>query len=437
MNKTLKLGIIIGSAIIFLISLVLVALNFTNPIAKLGDKSVGFQTKAQITDTISETITATPVEVNVNGDIEKTTLGELGVQLTAPELEKLSDEVFNSQALWKVSSWSTPATVTTNTEIDAEKLNSYIETINLAPTVPASVTFDNQTYTVTPAEIGYTIDKNELIEKTKTPFTSSGLQFTVVEQAPIVTDEEATVFAEKLNTLTSETKFKAGEETVAPSIGQPLFTVSEPGEKLSYSVNEETVKAIAEQAPGLVDREGVANENIVDSKNNILFTTFKGTSTRELQDSVADVEIALTENLTNGEAVTELNVEESQPQDVNTFRRIEVDLTKQTTTLYENEQVVNTYAISSGLPGSPTNPGDFTVRAFVREQSMGCGPTSTYCTPNVPWVVYFDGDIAFHGTYWHNNFGTRMSHGCVNLPIDQAKAIYEFAYLGTEVKVLP
>ena len=57
-----------------------------------------------------------------------------------------------------------------------------------------------------------------------------------------------------------------------------------------------------------------------------------------------------------------------------------------------------------------------------------------YNVPDVPWVMYFDdlGD-ALHGTYWHNNFGTPMSNGCVNQPMDVAKFMYGWAPIGTPV----
>ena len=60
---------------------------------------------------------------------------------------------------------------------------------------------------------------------------------------------------------------------------------------------------------------------------------------------------------------------------------------------------------------------------------------NSYCTKDVPWVMYFNGDQGFHGTYWHNNFGNRMSHGCVNLPLGTAESLYSWAPNGTEVRV--
>ena len=61
-----------------------------------------------------------------------------------------------------------------------------------------------------------------------------------------------------------------------------------------------------------------------------------------------------------------------------------------------------------------------------------------YNVPQVPDVMYFtDEGHAFHGTYWHNNFGQVMSHGCVNLPLDLAAWLYDWTPMGTAVLIMP
>ena len=88
--------------------------------------------------------------------------------------------------------------------------------------------------------------------------------------------------------------------------------------------------------------------------------------------------------------------------------------------------------VSTGLPATPTVVGDFTVQRKYDAQTM-VGPG--YYLPDVPWVMYFFEGYAIHGTYWHNNFGHPMSHGCVNLPTDESLWFYNFAPLGTPVHV--
>jgi lipoprotein-anchoring transpeptidase ErfK/SrfK len=58
-----------------------------------------------------------------------------------------------------------------------------------------------------------------------------------------------------------------------------------------------------------------------------------------------------------------------------------------------------------------------------------------YVLSNVPYVMYFYGDYAIHGTYWHNNFGTPMSHGCVNMTTADARWLYNWSSYGTLVNV--
>ena len=58
-----------------------------------------------------------------------------------------------------------------------------------------------------------------------------------------------------------------------------------------------------------------------------------------------------------------------------------------------------------------------------------------YNLPNVPWTMYFHGGYAIHGTYWHNNFGRPMSHGCVNMKTPEAKILFQWAPKGTLVVV--
>jgi lipoprotein-anchoring transpeptidase ErfK/SrfK len=58
--------------------------------------------------------------------------------------------------------------------------------------------------------------------------------------------------------------------------------------------------------------------------------------------------------------------------------------------------------------------------------SGATGAPSAYALQSVPWVQYFDESISLHGTYWHDTFGYRHSHGCVNLSISDARWVYEF-----------
>ena len=53
---------------------------------------------------------------------------------------------------------------------------------------------------------------------------------------------------------------------------------------------------------------------------------------------------------------------------------------------------------------------------------------NAYELPGVPWVCFFEpkAGVATHGTYWHTNYGTPMSHGCVNMRSEEAKFIFRW-----------
>lgn len=113
-------------------------------------------------------------------------------------------------------------------------------------------------------------------------------------------------------------------------------------------------------------------------------------------------------------------------------REIVVDLSSQMTYAFEDGVLQYSALSSTGLPATPTVQGDFKIYVKYDSQTMS-GPG--YYLPGVQWVMYFYQGYALHGTYWHNNFGHPMSHGCVNLTNDAALWFYNFASIGTPVHV--
>jgi len=111
---------------------------------------------------------------------------------------------------------------------------------------------------------------------------------------------------------------------------------------------------------------------------------------------------------------------------------IDVDLTQQMLYAYAGDTVVNSFLVSTGTWMTPTVTGKYKIWIKLRSSAMS-GPD--YYLPDVPYIMYFFKDYGIHGTYWHNNFGTPMSHGCVNMRIPDAEWLYNFAYEGTVVNV--
>jgi hypothetical protein len=120
-------------------------------------------------------------------------------------------------------------------------------------------------------------------------------------------------------------------------------------------------------------------------------------------------------------------------------RWIEVNLDQQTLAAYDHGQLVFATLTASGLPPWYTRPGVFQIYQKLEVTPMSGSFTADfsdyYYLQDVPWVMYYDRARALHGTYWHNEFGSERSHGCVNLTIADAHWLYNWTDIGTWVQV--
>lgn len=120
------------------------------------------------------------------------------------------------------------------------------------------------------------------------------------------------------------------------------------------------------------------------------------------------------------------------PNPISGTRWIDVDLTNQMLYAYEGNQMLNAFVVSTGTWQYPTVTGSYNVYVKYLYKDMS---GADYYLPDVPYTMFFYEGYAIHGTYWHNNFGIPMSHGCVNMTIPDAAWIYQFASVGTTVNV--
>lgn len=122
-------------------------------------------------------------------------------------------------------------------------------------------------------------------------------------------------------------------------------------------------------------------------------------------------------------------------------KKLEVSITQQQATAYEYGRVIRQMKVSTGLIKSvpagqiptATPRGLFNITSKMPSKHMGGGELTNdleaYVLPGVPWVSFFETEtgVAFHGTYWHHNFGMTMSHGCVNMTNEDAKWVYRWS----------
>lgn len=121
-------------------------------------------------------------------------------------------------------------------------------------------------------------------------------------------------------------------------------------------------------------------------------------------------------------------------------KRIVIDRAREILYAYDGDTLFMEQAISVGLELTPTPTGTFSIYrkmpASYMQGPVEGGSDQFYDLPGVPWDLYFTRDGgAIHGAYWHDNFGSPWSHGCVNLPPAAAAILYAWADLGTPVTV--
>ena len=131
--------------------------------------------------------------------------------------------------------------------------------------------------------------------------------------------------------------------------------------------------------------------------------------------------------------VYEPTEDQAPPAPTSTGKAIVVSTGEQRIYAYENGHLIHSHLVSTGQILTPTVLGDYHIYVkYLADDMSGPG----YFLPQVPYTMYFYQGYAIHGTYWHNAFGRPMSHGCVNLPVDEAQWFYNWAEVGTLVRVI-
>ncbi len=123
-----------------------------------------------------------------------------------------------------------------------------------------------------------------------------------------------------------------------------------------------------------------------------------------------------------------------------TTKRIVVDLSEHMIYAYDGNENFLTTKMASGVDATPTPTGTFTIYKKMPSRYMQ-GPLpgvndEPFDLPGTPWNMYFtQGGAVIHGAYWHNFYGTEQSSGCINLPPELAKILYDWVPLGTTVTI--
>ena len=113
-------------------------------------------------------------------------------------------------------------------------------------------------------------------------------------------------------------------------------------------------------------------------------------------------------------------------------RWIQIDLSRQRLIAWEGDRQAYAVVVSTGTMLTPTPTGVFSIQSMHHTARMR---GETYDVPNVPFTMYYHGSYAIHGAYWHQQFGTPVSHGCINVALDHAEWLFNWTDIGTPVVV--
>lgn len=119
------------------------------------------------------------------------------------------------------------------------------------------------------------------------------------------------------------------------------------------------------------------------------------------------------------------------------YKYIDVNVTEQRLRAYRAGKMERAFLVSTGIAKYPSPIGDFSVlqKVYIKDyiHSYGENNPDNYNLPNVKFNLRFDGPYFLHYAYWHNNFGHRMSHGCVNINLENSEWLYNWADIGNPV----
>jgi vancomycin resistance protein YoaR len=449
------LGLWLGAGIpgvLVIAAAVVAALALIAPGVSVAGASVGLLTRDAAQHSISSRLAHAQIRL---GDATLT-----GAQLGASvDAQALAAKAKGDHPLWNVTAWN-PKPIAGAVTIDPEVALPALRTA--APQLftnatDAQVVFDDKAgkFTAVAAKPGKGVDVKALAASLSEVLTGSEGPVTVTPQQTTVdaaaTTAKAQAFADKLNQQADTAGFYLQDQKAE---ALPLATVaswlsvkadSTTG-NFTITPNQAAIDAAVAGLPAQVNQQPKNASVVINSSGKTLKTLQAGHDGYGIT-STDGVAAQLASSVSTGDFTFALQGQVEKYTTTTVFRRIEVDKSAGTTTLFEGpkpgqEKATATYPIAIGTGGAhETRDGHYTIYTQLPMQNMGnCDgkhPQFDYCTKNVPWISYFDGDQGFHGTYWHNNFGpgARMSHGCVNMRIPDALALYKFAQVGTEVWV--
>ena len=463
-----------ASALVLLVvcAIIVYAANYSGrvlPGTTVAGISVEGMSRDQVISAVTARADAAKVSLTVEGKTTTVSLNEAGISVDAEATanEAMKDSTSLPSFIGALFSRRALEPVTTVSEDSIKKLTATVNSTLTSEMKDAQVIIapDEESFTVTPAQNGNGIARDEVaaaVKQAGATLASVSQNVTVSQMEPSVTTADAQQAAQKGNDLL--------DTSIEISDGIDLF-VAERSDKVHWvefltkddgSLDEPSISTVkvADWVNALAAKTDVKAENRVenvDSSGNVLTTAREGkkglktNNTEEITKGVVNA-------MTNGTSYEGLfHYDDIEPgsetkrvaegtenlvyQAAEGEKWVDVNLTDATVTAYVGGKVAGgPFSMVPGAPDTPTVTGTFHVYLKYDVQTMrGENADGTkYETEGVPWVTYFTGSYAMHGAPWRSSFGWSGyggSHGCVNMPVDAAKFIYDWTDMGDTVVV--
>ncbi len=435
------------------------------PETRVAGESISGLTPEKVAENLRQ-VAAQPIVVE--GEIEpvEVTLAEAGVTV---DVEQTVAQAFaaNSGFFTRMTALFESRDITPVVTVDESKVAEFAETLegeSLTDATNGAVQFDaeNLVFVAQEAKPGYTIDTAALTQslgEAGAALSFEPITVVLTETVPDFASEAAHASADQANQwLTTEVSLldrleithTANVETKAKWI-----VFNEDTDPVGMSLDEGLVRAWVEEHSAETNVEPEPKVQNVTAAGRVLSVSREGTDgyVANNAEALTAAILATVEAPAPFVGVVEYETEERPVQDrliaegaenlsyaaAPGEKWIDINLSSYTVTAYEGATPVLQSPMIAGAPLTPTVTGEYSVWAKVPTQTMrGDNVDGTkYETPNVPWILYFHGGYATHGAYWRSSFGYDAgaggSHGCVNMPVDSAKSLYDWASVGTKV----
>lgn len=421
---------------------------------------------AAIAAMVEQRVKDVSVEVSVEGETVAAPLGDLGVTVDAQATAEQAMEGNRSFAS-KLGALFSSREVTPVVTVNREKLQSFADALarKAGPVVVnATVALDSEsnTFRATEAKSGTGLDVDALskvAEQAAGSLSNASTTAVVQEVKPEITTEEAEQMVAAAQALAGLEvsisdgidDFTADAATRASWVKVPL---SPDGKSLEKPIVDEAkvrswVEKTAEET-NVAPKPGINN---VNASGKVLVEARKGVKGFKVNNAAAVAQGVLT-SLSDGKSFTgDFDYDEVEapyesrpalPGAENALypaaegeKWLEINLGNNSVSAYVGlSRVHGPVPIVPGSPGNETVTGLFHIYLKYDKQDMGCTPEWPYCAKDVPWVSYFHGSYAFHGAPWQDSFGWSGpggSHGCVNMPVHEAKWVHQWSEMGTPV----